>query len=136
MHTDPLLTNATLEFMNAAWFVLCLCALFIFVRYLWIERSQGYLSNKPALALAVYISGEAAVRGWIWAFHIAADHHRAIPAFSEKVGLLMSATVAAFGLLCIVRIFSPKHWGARAWVISTGLAVAAGLLSQALRVWI
>jgi len=114
---------------------LCLCIVVIFSRYIATEiylRGRGRMRLRAAIGIAVMAGGFAVMLG---AAAFGRHHEEA----GESVRWMMQppwvvipgtgAFVAAIGLLCLIRVFSPDEWGRWGWVVCAGIALAATTIS-------
>lgn len=127
------------ELINALLSSLGLCLLAIFARYFLIEHCRhGFQRTRmqAAIAIAVYMSGEVATRGWTWlARHlenVGADN-RWMTAWPWGVTPMLTAAVAAAGLLCMIRVFTPGEWGNRGWLACAAIAAVATIAAGMIR---
>lgn len=109
-----------LEALNGGFFVLSLCAFLIFGHYIWTHRRFGYRVLQPALALSCIFAGETFLRAYLWYIR---DHiNSGINLNADPMLVASSSGLAAIGVLCAIRVFSPEEWGNKAWVTSSVLA--------------
>ena len=120
-----LLNPGFLMLVNGVWFSLSVCLLFVFARYVWINRSRGYSELQAAISISIYFTGVSLSHGWVWWWR----HHNNAGISAEWMNdwpvLPLGVLLAAFGLLCMIRVFTPLEWGNWGWI---GSALATGLL--------
>lgn len=121
---------AARELINNGWFVISLCLVFVFGGFLWKEmRSDGWyvkLRNQAAISLLVYFLGETLARGWgALLLYKMTTGQQMIDAFAveERYPIAMAGAAISFvGAICCVRVFSPPHWGHKAWLAVVAVA--------------
>ncbi|WP_454629497.1 hypothetical protein [Bradyrhizobium cenepequi] len=121
-----MLTTRFLEGMNGTLFVLLIFACFMFGLYIAREiRKNGFNRARLQAAISIFVlmSGEAVVRGWIWRWrHISNSGGDAAWMVHDPV-LLVGAIVETLGVICVIRVFAPDHWGRNVWIASSVLAM-------------
>lgn len=114
---------------NGTWLFLNLGLAFVFWRHFIIRAredgiKQAYreITAKAALSLAVYFTGSAIMRAWVWFLLILQRAGDEIAFLTDRPEIaLFAATVAVIGALCCIRVFSPGRYGRYFW-IGTGVA--------------
>jgi hypothetical protein len=120
--TNSEFISHALELMNGVFCLLGLCATFIFGRYLWIHRKQEYCELEPVIAVLVLSVGLFIARGGIWGLRfIKNDHIPATPWVLFGASVIGSG-IAAIGILCMIRVFSPTKWGLYPVIVSATIA--------------
>lgn len=110
-----------LEAINAAFAVLSMCALCIFMNFIWHQRKAGYIQLRPAIALACMFLGEAIQRSIFWYVRDRINSGNPTPVPDNLV--VMASLVIIVGICCAIRIFSPSSWGNRGWIFSLMLTI-------------
>lgn len=109
--------------------VLATCALFIFIRYIWIQRHEGYVFLRAAIALCVLWIGEMWLR--IPTFYVRMMESSGAPTDFPNTTFTIGGVLVAIAFLCCIRVFSPNKWGYWSWLGSlafSSLVVGASLL--------
>jgi hypothetical protein len=117
-----------LEIVNGTWFVLGLCLLFVFGRYL-MDIGLDFRRQRvqAAGAIFVYFLGESVVRGWTWWWRHKLNHGAAVDWMGWSQVLLGASLLAAMGALAMIRVFTPPGCGHRTWIMSGFIAAAMAL---------
>ncbi len=111
-----------LEILNGTWFVLGLCLLFVFGRYLIdigfdVRRERV----KAAAAILVYFLGESVVRGWTWWWRHELNHGVAVDwmGWFLQVRLLTGSSLRRRGRRArgMIKVFTPPGCGHRTWIV-------------------
>lgn len=111
--------------LNGYLATLAACALIIFVHYLYKNYHEGYVQMRPAIALTVLWIGDFVLRAplfWVRA-HIEAGYLRHPP----NLALILGGFISIVAFLCVIRVFSPMHWGNKSWVAALILSTAVVL---------
>lgn len=121
-----------LEFYHSFFTVLLFCTFWIFTRFIWATRQDGYEFARPAIAINVLILGDMIIRGTLWIIRHAINSD--IPLSSPDVGptywlVLLGGLISIVGVACCIRVFSPYEWGDKPFYISVGLALAVAIVS-------
>lgn len=124
------LTSPFLEGMNGALFMGKLCFFFVLIYYLWwathfrlpISR-WGDGNMLSALALAVYIFGEVAQRGWLWLWRYLINNGTPTGWMDNIPVVPLAVATIIFGLLWMIRRYTPQGWGNTAAAVSAALMV-------------
>lgn len=131
--------SSLLEVLNGAWAILCLCCMTVFGVYIYDEFTQhgwrAYWPISGAIAIFVTDSGEFIFRSLIWWWRHEINHGIDAAWVITSPALIIGSIVAMLGLICKIRVFSPRRIRAYAWIISAGLGLAAsiaGLFSSGL----
>ncbi len=116
-----------MEFLNAVWTLLSACLVFILGRYAYIEwrgngRSEPF---KGSIGFMTYLVGELFVRLAAFVFRYEQNRGGTITNFDDLPFIAWGSILAALGIMCCIRIWSPIRWKAWAWVIPIGLAACA-----------
>ena len=111
-----------LEALNGAFFILALCASFVFTHYLWVKRTLGYRALGPAIGLTCVWYGEMLLRGLFW--YVRDQINGGNPMMAPAWGIILGSSIITIGILCCIRVFSPENWGNKSWSISLLLAAA------------
>jgi hypothetical protein len=116
------MTNSVLLLvLNGYLSILSFCALVIFSRYLYKNRSVGYQQLRPAIALCTLLLGELILRVPMFYIRTSSEIQGAqLPA--PSTALLFGGIVTVIALLCVIRVFSPTGWGNRSWLAAFTLA--------------
>lgn len=128
-----------LEAMNGVWTVLSLCALLVFVRYLWRINDESGFGKKErtarfeaAVALTVYFFGEFLVRFWVWLWRHQINDGVLAGWMKNYPVLAVGGIIAAVGCLCVIRVFSTRddegNSKNRYWIASLIVALAVGVV--------
>lgn len=117
--------SMTLMILNGYLSVLSICALGIFVYYLIRNRHAGYFEMRPAIALSTLWLGEIIFRLPIFLTRAQIESGNIIPI--PQLPLLIGGIITAIALLCIIRVFSPSHWGNKSWISACILSTAVVL---------
>lgn len=123
-----------LELLNTVFFVFCAAAAFIFIRYCWVNRHYGYKTMQPLLALTIFMLGSTMIRGSLAYARYLTNLHRQLPEYLYWI-TIGGSVIAAIGVLCVIRTFSPKDWGHYPWMVAFSLAlivIAIRILPQLL----
>ena len=120
------------EVINCLIASLAIMAVAIFLRYLGLVVAahghlRGLTRESAAIAIAVTMVGESLTRGWTFWARYAEATQRDVYWMNDwpwAATPALGALVTALGILCVIRVFSPGIWGARAWAVCAGLAVA------------
>ncbi|TXH42036.1 MAG: hypothetical protein E6Q97_36465 [Desulfurellales bacterium] len=120
-----------LELYEGFFCILLLCALYIFARYLWLERGLKFDHLKPVLSFIVFILGEAMIRGslWVLRYRFRADN-RALSGLGDLDILwpvVLGGLVSMVGIAMFINVFSPSYWGKYPLYVSIGLAASISL---------
>lgn len=105
------------EFFNGTLTILLMCATFVFVRYLWKNRSAGYEELRPLIAILVLIVGGLINRWVLWIFQVMKSHEYDMDRMYLSMIYIFSGLVFAAGILCVLRVFSPNRWGHKNWFV-------------------
>lgn len=103
------------EAVNGALFVVALWALFVFSRYIWNHRHEGYIFLRPAIAFACIFAGEAYLRVASWWIRREINHGSITAeiypwwTISGTLGVMVAAA-------CCIRIFDKS--GSKGWLWS------------------
>lgn len=92
-----------------------------------IVSMRTMLRHQMAIAILITCAGETTVRGWTWYARFAARMGIDTLWMAEspwRFYPLVTATVEAAGLLCLIRVFAPDDWGHRWWLICAGMVIA------------
>lgn len=115
------------EFIAAGLLVIGFCLICTIVIHLGaslyergVVRTYERLGNQAALAMLVYLAGEAGIRGLANASMLWGLDRKAPWAIAAAITW---AVVALVGSICMMRIFSRERWGHWVWMGSTGLAL-------------
>ena len=111
-----------LEVLNTVFFVFCASAAFIFLRYCWENRHYGYKAMQPLYAFTTFMIGSTMVRGSLAHARHLTNTHNTHPEYLYWI-TISGSIIAAIGVLCIIRTFSPRDWGHRPWVFALILAI-------------
>lgn len=104
-----------LENFHVSLAVAYLCAMFVFVHYLWNNRESGYKALRPAIALTFVWAGGLLSRAALWRVDAIAEY--------SLLWLATSWMILLGAILCCIRVFSPTSWGNKSWVISLSLVL-------------
>jgi hypothetical protein len=118
-----------LEAMNVAWFVAAALIAWLFICYIVRHWRDGRTPPlNAAIALGVYFTGEAVVRGWVWYWRHLLNRGADVSWMTSAPILAVGGAAALGGGLCLMRVFTMRY-GNVPWVATGMLAVAAGLLT-------
>lgn len=129
MTPEYLSDSVTLQVLNGYLFALGLCAMIIFAHYLYKNFEDGYQQLRPAIALTVMWLGLIILRGPL--FFARTLVNAGAPTKEPLLSLALGGTIMVVSLLCIIRVFSPLHWGNKSWIaalIASTLVVGFSLL--------
>ena len=108
-------TNYVLQALNGVLTPVTLWAMFIFTRYLWLNRALGYFELRAAIALCTLSLGEFIFRGSI--FLARTLESLDIDAPYMNIFYVAGAICVLVAFLCKIRVFSPQRWGHKSWVL-------------------
>lgn len=131
---------AFMEMLNGVWAILNLCLLVWFTYYIvaqvqaldrfswfsvgrswWKVGLPGHIN--AAIAIYVYHFGDLITRSSIWIWRH--EQNMGFTDYPLAIGpVLLGSLIAAFGLLCKIRVFTYYRLGNRAWHISLVLALS------------
>lgn len=129
-----LYSSRLFEVINGTLFVACVCLLFIFGRFLWSSWKhfhswkKFYHNSREAIALVVFISGDAIIRGPVWLSRWMVNHQYgdAAATAQDLVTLIVSGVlIALLGSWCVARVYGSKLDGL--WTILLSLVLGFGL---------
>lgn len=112
--------SVTLLILNGYLSVLSCCAFIIFAHYLIKNYREGYVQMRPAIALAVLWVGEIVLRAPLFYARAKIEAGYVVPI--PNVALIIGGLTTIIALLCVIRVFSPAHWGNKSWVSAFLLA--------------
>lgn len=116
-----------LERMNASLSIAFLCALVIFVRYMWARWNEGYIFLRPAIAFSAIWAGDFYMRSQFWfARHSVNLGFEAQPSDTH---VFLANLFLIGAVLCCIRVFSKTKEGHWPWIISLILIVGVAWLS-------
>jgi uncharacterized membrane protein SirB2 len=118
------MTSEVAELLNGMMFILSLCLLFTFARYLWGDWCWPLMRRQQAaVAILVFMTGEAVRGGWTWAWRYMGNEGVNVQWMRDVPVLLMAAMLLLSGALLMIRAFTPNTCGHRSWIISGILSV-------------
>ena len=101
------------EAVNGALFVICLWGFFVFTRYIWNHRHEGYIFLRPAIAFDCIFAGEAYLRLAFW--WVRREINRGDTAMQVYHWWTISGTIALMiAAACCIRIFDKR--GSHGWL--------------------
>lgn len=126
-----MLNSRFLEGMNGALFILLACCAVMFLLY--VIRETWYHGFERArlqagISVLVFVAGEAVSRAWIWWWRYLENRGHDNTWMAEHPVLFIGAGVQIIGLVCMIRVFAPDHWGRNIWIAFVSLAIAVTLL--------
>ena len=114
-----------LRWIDAFVFSLATILAAVFTRYVFLNYRKAW--HEPwfnaGVGLAVYFSGHAIIRGWVW---MLAREGETGNRSGHIVGILIGSAIMAVGALCTARVFLTATLGRWTWQL---VAVAAAVLS-------
>ncbi len=117
------------EAVNGALFVVATWAMFVFMRYIWNHKHEGYIFLRPAIAFMCIFAGEAYLRMAFWWVRREINHGNV--AMQVYPSWTISGTIAIMiAAACCIRIFDKT--GSRGWFWSLVVACFFVLLSLTL----
>lgn len=124
-----------IEIINGTLFIICIGIATFFGCYI-VKQIQrfgfglsGYLMSEGAIAMFVFVIGDAIVRGSIWYMRHAmniSESSAELQANGTAVAMV-GVLIASLGGLCIIRIFAPQKFGPWPWIVTAALALSFGL---------
>ncbi|MGY3387796.1 hypothetical protein ACVWW6_000387 [Bradyrhizobium sp. USDA 3311] len=126
-----MLTARFLEGMNGVLFFLLLFGCFMFGLYIAREVIRSGFQRMPlqaAISIFVLIGGEAVARGWLWWWRHLVNRGLDAGWMIEDPVLLVGAFVEILGIICVIRVFAPDHWGRNVWIGSSLFATTLTVL--------
>ncbi len=121
-----MLTPTFFEAMNGTLFVLLFFAVFMFGVYIVKEvAANGYNRTRLQAAIAIIVTffGDAVIRGWVWHWRRLESAGRPNEWMEHHPMLVVGLGVEILGIICVIRVFAPDHWGRNIWLVSTLIAV-------------
>lgn len=128
-----MMSSYSLMALNAHLTVLACCAFALFIYYIWQNKLEGYEFLRAAIALLVLWIGDIFLRGPIWFTRQLVNI--GVPTQPSETWLYLGGGITVLAYLCIIRVFSPKRWGHRVWIISFMLANAFTAASLLFTYW-
>lgn len=137
--------STLLERINGAWALLSLVLLCYLLYYLYVENRAGQLTFErwrrcrtplhvqAALAIAVFHLGDFGVRAIVW--YLRHEINLGAPLSVQApllIPLALLSTLAGFGILCKLRVFSGPWLGPWVWIGGAFLGLAAGEFTRLL----
>ena len=122
-----MLTARFLEGMNGTLFVLLVFGCFMFGLYIARQiRESGFarMRLQAAISIFVLIFGEAIERGWVWYWRHLQNAGQAADWMINNPALMAGAFIEILGIVCVIRVFAPDHWGRNIWIGSIVFAIA------------
>lgn len=129
MTPDYLSDSLALQILNGYLVSLGVCAMIIFGHYLYKHYHEGYTYLRPAIAMMVLWIGLVVMRGPL--FHARTLVNGGFPTKEPLWFLTVGGMIMVTALLCIIRVFSPAHWGNKSWIaalIASSTVVGISLL--------
>lgn len=121
-----------LEAINSSITVTSLFALGVFLHYIWLNWNEGYIFLRPAIAMSFIWIGEISLRAVIWearhAFNSSPEGANIAP---EPIILAVGYFILIAATLCCIRVFSPKEWGHKPWLLALAMSIVIAILSVA-----
>ena len=98
----------------------------VFTRYVFLtfRTEWGTPWLNAGIGLAIYFTGHAIARGWVWWVYGMSAHPEHQERVDHFVGMLIGTTVMAIGALCLSRVFLTATWGPWTWQV-VGIVAAA-----------
>lgn len=119
-----------LRHVNLVFAVVGIWLCFVIGMYVWNRYRAdelSYLRSQLAVALLVYFLFETARIGRVW-FYLLPGSDTGVDAV-----LVIAATGAAVGMVCLSRVLSPITWGIWRWIIPATMLAVSAAVSQ---VWL
>lgn len=105
----------------------------VFLRYLYKNRHLGYPSLRPAIAIfAVFVGGTIL---WAYTFQYRILLNDGVKVQYPVVGVLIASSIIEIAFLCMIRVFSPDHWGYKTWLGTLILSTIVVALSFVYVTW-
>lgn len=126
-----MLTARFLEGMNGTIFMLLLFGCFMFGLYISRQiRESGFkrMRLQAGISIFVLIAGEAIERGWVWYWRHLQNGGQPADWMVNNPVLMAGAFIETLGIICVIRVFAPDHWGKNIWIGSAIFAVAMTIL--------
>ena len=126
-----MLTSRFLEGMNGTLFALVAFACIMFGVYIAREVKRNGFSRtrlQGAISIFVFMVGEGVIRGWVWYWRHTENRGGDVEWMTRNPTLAVGAAIQIIGVICIIRVFAPDHWGRNMWIMTTFLSVVVATM--------
>lgn len=126
-----MLIARSLEGVFGALFVLLFFACFMFGLYITREIIRnGFQRTRLQAAISIFVmsAGAAIVNARVWWWCHLTNGGADAAWLIDSPFLLLGAFIEILGVICVIRVFAPDHWGRNVWIGSSVLAAAIAAL--------
>lgn len=116
--------SRSLEGTFGTLFVLLVFAVFMFGLYIAREIKQNGFERmrlQAGISIFVLVTGMSIITGRIWWWL------HSSPVIVGKPVLHIGAVTTILGIICVIRVFAPDHWGRNVWIGSVLFAIAIAI---------
>lgn len=109
--------SIVLQILNGFISVFAACGTYIFVRYLYKHKKEGYTKRVQAgLAILCLCVGTVTLRGPVFIVRTLTNSGMHLP---EPILIyIFGGILIGIAFLCVIRVFSPTEWGNKPWIIA------------------